>query len=227
MNTIFAKNIWKENRAFTKKDLIHENFECDIFINENKLTDNMIIKKENNITYVFKKDYIDINKMFKKCSSLTSINLSNFNTSNVTHMASMFESCSSLTSINLSNFNTHKIIDMSAMFYDCYSLTSIDLSNFNTNNVTNMHAMFCGCSLLTSINLSNFNTYNVTLMDAMFKNCKSLNFLDITSFNCQKINTTDCLEKMFFGCVSLKIANIKYNDFKIRSQIIIDLMGIP
>ena len=64
MNTIFAKNIWKENRAFTKKDLIHENFECDIFINENKLTDNMIIKKENNITYVFKKDYIDINKMF-------------------------------------------------------------------------------------------------------------------------------------------------------------------
>ena len=56
MNTIFAKNIWTENRAISKGDLINRKFECDIFINEKKLTDNMIINKENNITYVFKKN---------------------------------------------------------------------------------------------------------------------------------------------------------------------------
>jgi len=76
MKTIFAKNIWKENRVITKKDLINEKFECDIYINENKLTDNMLINKENNITYVFNKDYNDINCMFYGCLSLTSINLS-------------------------------------------------------------------------------------------------------------------------------------------------------
>ena len=90
MKTIFAKNIWTENRAITKGDLINTKFECDIFINENKLTDNMIINRENKITYVFKKDYNDISNMFEYCSSLTSINLSNFNANNVTNMSSMF-----------------------------------------------------------------------------------------------------------------------------------------
>ena len=50
--------------------------------------------------------------MFNKCSSLTSLNLSNFNTNNVTNMDSMFNKCSSLTSLNLSNFNTNNVTNM-------------------------------------------------------------------------------------------------------------------
>ena len=61
---IFAKNIWTENRPINKEDLIDNKFECDIFINENKFTDNMIINKENNITYILKKDYKDMSYMF-------------------------------------------------------------------------------------------------------------------------------------------------------------------
>ena len=34
------------------------------------------------------------------------------------------------------------------------------------------------------------------------------------------------MEGMFSGCNSLKIKNIKYRDFKIRNQAMIDLMGI-
>ena len=60
-----------------------------------------------------------MSSMFCNCSSLTSLNLSNFNTKNVTNMSSMFSECSSLTSLNLSNFNTNnfKYIYMSHMFY--------------------------------------------------------------------------------------------------------------
>ena len=54
--------------------------------------------------------------MFYWCSSLTSLNLSNFNTNNVTNMNHMFQYCSSLTSLNLSNFNTNNVTDMSWMF---------------------------------------------------------------------------------------------------------------
>ena len=54
----------------------------------------------------------------------------------------MFVRCSSLTNINLSNFNTNNATNMSGMFYGCSSLTKIDLSNFNTNNVTNILGMF-------------------------------------------------------------------------------------
>ena len=39
--------------------------------------------------------------MFSYCSSLTNINLSNFNTQNVTNMSCMFSDCSSLTNINI------------------------------------------------------------------------------------------------------------------------------
>ena len=44
--------------------------------------------------------------MFFDCNSLTSLNLSNFNTQNVTDMNYMLSNCNSLTSLNLSNFNT-------------------------------------------------------------------------------------------------------------------------
>ena len=82
--------------------------------------------------------------MFSFCSSLTSLNLSNFNTNNVTDMRSMFSYCSSLTSLNLSNFNTNNVTNMWYMFFHCSSLTSLNLSNFNTNNVNNMSWMFDG-----------------------------------------------------------------------------------
>ena len=57
--------------------------------------------------------------MFYKCLSLKEINLSNFNTNNVTNMRGMFFKCSTLKELNLSNFNTNNVIDMEGMFYGC------------------------------------------------------------------------------------------------------------
>ena len=39
--------------------------------------------------------------MFYRCSSLKEINLSNFNTNNVTHMSCMFYKCEKLTKNNI------------------------------------------------------------------------------------------------------------------------------
>lgn len=61
-------------------------------------------------------------------------------------------------------------------------------------------------------------------MDSMFEGCISLKSLDIRNSSCEKIAKTSKLDDMFLGCDSLKIRNIKYNDFKIRSQAIIDLL---
>ena len=42
--------------------------------------------------------------------------------------------CSSLTSLNLSNFNTNNVNNMIYMFCDCSSLISLDYLFFNINN---------------------------------------------------------------------------------------------
>ena len=82
----------------------------------------------------------------------------------------MFASCSSLTAVDLSNLDTSNVTNMYAMFYHCNSLTLLDLSNFNTSKVTSMGSMFDGCSSLTSLDLSSFNTRNVTSYSNMLSN---------------------------------------------------------
>ena len=79
--------------------------------------------------------------MFNDCSSLTSLDLSNFNTSKVTNMYGMFWSCSSLTTLYLSNFDTSKVTDINTMFRYCSSLTDVYITveatlNKLTNNLT-------------------------------------------------------------------------------------------
>ena len=104
-------------------------------------------------------------------------------------MGYMFNDCSGLTSLDLSNFNTSNVTDMFFMFCECSGLTSLDLSNFDTSNVTVMGFMFKSCSKLTSLDLSNFNTSNVTDMGYMFYGCSALETLDysLTGFEANGI----------------------------------------
>ncbi|HFX3796246.1 TPA: BspA family leucine-rich repeat surface protein, partial [Enterococcus faecium] len=104
--------------------------------------------------------------------ALTTINLSNLDTNNVTNMSYMFYYCSSLTSLDVSNWNTRNVTDMAYMFNNCSSLTSLDVSHFDTSNVTNMTSMFNYCSSLTSLDVSHFDTSNVTNMTSMFSGCR-------------------------------------------------------
>ena len=83
--------------------------------------------REYHVKLKFKILFTNCSKMFYDCRNIKNIDLTNFDTSNVTNMQSMFEGC---------------------------GITNIDLSNFDTSNVTNMHSMFSGCDI-TNIDLSN------------------------------------------------------------------------
>lgn len=114
--------------------------------------------------------------IFEGCSGLTSLDLSHFDTSNVTNMYYMFYGCSGLTSLDLSSFNTSKVMAMGWMFRVCSGLTSLDLSGFNTSSVTDMSYMFLGCRALTSIYVSDqWSTGKVKNSDnGMFYGCVNL-----------------------------------------------------
>ena len=70
-------------------------------------------------------------------------------------MFAMFEGCSRLTSLDVSKFDTSNVTNMGSMFYNCSSLTNLDLRSFNTSKVTTIGHMFYGCSKLTQITVSN------------------------------------------------------------------------
>ena len=151
----------------------------------------------------------DMSSMFSNCKTLTSLDLSNFDTSKVTSMNYMFSQCSALTSLDLSNFDTSKVTKMYYMFFFCRALTSLDLSNFDTSKVTSMSSMFSHCNALTSLNLSSFDTSNVTSMDSMFEYCSSLTSLDLSNFNTSNVTSMD---SMFCGCSSLTSLNLSSFD---------------
>ncbi len=71
------------------------------------------------------KGMMDASRMFKSCSNLSSLDLSGFDTSNVTNMSSMFESCSSLVSLDLSGFDISNVTNIDGLLAYCTSLTAI------------------------------------------------------------------------------------------------------
>ena len=157
--------------------------------------------------------------MFAGCSSLTSLDLSSFNTSKVTDMRGLFAGCKNLRSLNISSFNTSNVQHMDAMFKGCSSLTSLDLSNFNTSHVVSMGnlfyfythggsagqyyhydylpngGMFENCTSLTSLDLSHFNTANVACMYNMFRNCYRLTYLNLSNFDMSHLENGEFLGK--------------------------------
>lgn len=66
---------------------------------------------------------------FYHCTSLTSIDLSVWDTSNCDDTTSMFEGCTALTSANLSGWSMADMSWIRRMFYDCTALTELNLSN--------------------------------------------------------------------------------------------------
>ena len=129
----------------------------------------------------------DMSHMFDNMSYLTTLDLSNFDTSQVTDMSYMFSDMSNLTTLDLSNFDTSKVTDMSKMFSNMFNLTTIDLFNFDTSKVTDMSSMFSGMSSLITLNLSNFDTSSVTHMQQMFEDIPNLTTLNLSNFDTSNV----------------------------------------
>ena len=112
--------------------------------------------------------------MLNHYNKLTSLDLSNFDTSKVTNMNSMFNYCSGLTSLDLSHFDTSNVTSMDSMFYNCYGLTLLNVSNFDTSKVTTMSYMFSGCINLKSIIFGLYSDVsNVTIYSSIFNGLPS------------------------------------------------------
>ena len=137
------------------------------------------------------------------------LDLSSWDTSNVTDMSGMFTDTGSTAENwnigDISSWDTSNVIDMSNMFTSAgYNATglNLDLSGWNTSKVTDMSGMFSSFgSSLTTFNLGNigsWDTSKVTNMSWMFsetgKNANDFN-LNLSLWN--TTNVTD-MSGMFY-----------------------------
>ena len=84
----------------------------------------------------------DMQSMFSDMSSLTSLNLgASFNTSSVRSMSEMFKN-TSLTSLDLSSFDTGRVTNMISMFYGMSSLNFLNLGIWETDFLSDSSSFF-------------------------------------------------------------------------------------
>jgi surface protein len=108
-----------------------------------------------NIDYLHTEEVNDMGEMFDGCSSLVSLDLSSFNTSNVLTMMYMFNGCKALQELNLQWFDLGKAQYTASMFEKCSSLTTIYCNTrwwsggpLDGKDVFRYGDMFKGCTSL-------------------------------------------------------------------------------
>ncbi|WP_416887368.1 BspA family leucine-rich repeat surface protein, partial [Listeria monocytogenes] len=148
----------------------------------------------------------DMSDMFYG-TGIDSLDLSNFDTSQVTNMNGMFY-LSNLKQVNLANFDTSQVTDMGSMFSRA-NFTSLNLSSFNTSQVTNMASMFDRAGEVSSLDLSNFDTSKVRDMRGMFNGLAELETIDVSSFDTTQVQN---MASMFTGTQSLTNINLSSFD---------------
>lgn len=148
-------------------------------------------------------------KMFSNCQSLAFLDVNNWDMISGCSLNGMF-SYSGITDIDLSKWDTSNISNLSNLFFNCTKLKQIDLHTWNTKSVSTCYWLFRGCSSLEFINIDGWNTCNVYDMDRMFGECSKL----ITIKGLNKLNTSNVQfrQLMFISDTSLKSLDLSSFD---------------
>ena len=135
-----------------------------------------------------------------------SLDLSNWNTSNITTFQACFGG-SNFTSLNLSGWNTSSANSMFSMFTNCTNLTELNLSSFTINQSNfNCAQMFNGCTSLTKIDIRNmvFSSASISNSANMFGSNASSGVPD----NCLII-VKDATEKAWVNTNFSRLTNVQ------------------
>ena len=95
--------------------------------------------------------------------------------SSITNCQNAFSNATNLESVDLTEFDSSNVTDMSYMFYNCSSIKTMNLTgSFDVSKVTNFSGTFYNCSSLTDLNITTWQTNSATTFNSMFRNCSSL-----------------------------------------------------
>lgn len=141
-------------------------------------------------------------------TSLVTIDIRGWDTSNAKSMEGMFAFCPSVEEIvGIESLNTSKVRNMTAMFKQCHKLETIDVSSWDVREVEQFYNMFLECRSLTEIEgIENWTLDMLKIhgLEGMFMGCKSLKKLDLSNWKRSPLTLTN----MFAWCESLEELNL-------------------
>ena len=109
---------------------------------------------------------------FYQCTNLT---VSATDSLTITSGSNTFNGCTSLTTIDLSNWDVSGATTMTAMFRGCTSLTFAIFTGLDTSTITSFNSLFNGAtSLATVTDFDSLNFDLVTDISSCFLNCIGL-----------------------------------------------------
>lgn len=95
-----------------------------------------------------------------------------------------------IDSVDISHYDTSNVTNMEGMFYDAKAFNQ-PLDNFVTSNVTNMHGTFYG-AISFNQDISSWDTSKVTNMSRMFLSAITFN-QDISSWDTSSVNSMESM----------------------------------
>ena len=107
---------------------------------------------------------------------IITLDLSSWNTSNVTTMNGMFYRCKNLKTLHIENFDMSSIQDLGAMCRYCESLKYVDISKwkikkFGNNKSVEVSCIFAGCTSLEEVRgIENLDPNSLTNKNFAFLN---------------------------------------------------------
>lgn len=147
----------------------------------------------NDLTGVFNGDVIEQTNLGYK---FLKIDITNWNTSNVTNMWGMFECNKNVTYIDMSGIDLSSIENMRYMFDGCEKLKKLNIDNVYVTGEVGVIMMFRNCKSLTRLNLSNFKITPESLYGMLY-NCIKLEYVDLSGINPEQLTCKDDIS--YFG----------------------------
>ncbi len=138
--------------------------------------------------------------MFTWCEKLKSLDVSNWDVSNVTRMRAAFEYCKVLKTLDVSDWDVSSVTDFDDLFSNCQSITTLDVSKWDTSSATSMSDVFSDMTSITTLDVSKWNMSKVRTTLNMFNGCENLTSLNLTNWNIS--NMLD-MNSTFNGCKKL------------------------
>ena len=145
-----------------------------IFNTENKFSNMNLTEVEFRNT-TFRGDSFD--NQFSNMQNLTKVTFSpGTDVSEIKSAKEMFKNCSSLTTLDLSDALLNNLENAESMFEGCTNLQTIDFGNINFSHLTNTRYMFKGCTNLRTIKIGSQTVNLSQIADSveMFTGCENL-----------------------------------------------------